>query len=358
MPLIELMPEIFAPAFTIRVNGSSLKGEVAKSILEVSVTQVMDQAASFRFQLNDPKLALIAKDNGLLKEGLPVEIDMGYVGNTAKLFAGEISAVGAEFPSSGPATVQVEGFDFLHRLTRGITTRVFGGDPPDSTLADHEVVQQVAKDAKLEVNAAPTPPRTGARIQQNKSNLAFLEELAEADGFFVWVQEQTLFFQPQPPLLRTNRIALEWGKNLLSFSPRLSTAGQVSKVFVIGWDSAQKQPIVGKAERTTAVKSEVSRDGESLIEQGAGGSSKLVLRDARVNNEAEATKRANAVLAKRSQGFLSGSGTVPGTPMFQAGAILDVRNVGRFSGEYVVVRVTHTVGSGGYQTSFEAEMNL
>ncbi len=46
--------------------------------------------------------------------------------------------------------------------------------------------------------------------------------------------------EPQVPVL-------EWGKNLLDFQARMTTAQQVTEVTVRGWDPKTKKEIIGRA---------------------------------------------------------------------------------------------------------------
>src|SRR5215467_14437908 len=140
MPQFQLLPDVYVPTFQITVDYVPLNTLIAKSILDVSVTEHLGPPSQFSFSLNDPKLQFIKKQGGLFTEGKRVEISLGFVGNTRRKIVGEISGLTATFPSSGPATVQVEGFDLLHRLTRGTINRIFGGPNPNSGIPDSQIV--------------------------------------------------------------------------------------------------------------------------------------------------------------------------------------------------------------------------
>ena len=47
----------------------------------------------------------------------------------------------------------------------------------------------------LTASVDPTAVRTGRRGQHHITDLRFLEQLAEANGYFLWVDDQTLFFK-------------------------------------------------------------------------------------------------------------------------------------------------------------------
>ena len=349
MPLIELLPEIYVPAFELKVGNAPLDPEATNSILEVSVTEHLDPPNQFSFRMNDPTLKFIDRREGRFTEGTRVEVSLGYRGKTTLMMVGEITALAADFPSSGPATLEVEGFDLLHAATRGTTSRVFGGPGPDTALSDSEVVKQIASDMQLDPKVDQTPSRTEPWIQDNVTNLEMLENIARASGFFLWVDGKTLYFKQNPPA--PTRVKLRWGQNLLSFTPRLTTAGRVNAFEVRAWDYVQKQAIKGRAERSGA---SLSASGEHQVRSGAGGRSERVIwRDHGIRSAVEAQAYADRLLADQEQGALSSSGSSVGRTDIRAGSILELSGIGRFSGDYQVEEVTHRIGEGGYQTSFQ-----
>ena len=55
---------------------------------------------------------------------------------------------------------------------------------------------------------------------------------------------------------------------------------------------------------------------------------------------------------QRALEFVTGTASTIGIPELTAGRVVELRGLGRFSGRYYVTRSTHTLGSGGYLTSF------
>jgi len=350
MALGKLLPDIFVPTFELTVDRFPMALPVAKQVLDVSVVQRLQPPDSFTFRLNDPALELIAVSGGPFVEGSRVELSLGFIGDVRRLIVGEISALTADFPADGPIGVQVEGFDLLHRLTRGTVYRTFEGPSPGSGLPDSQIVTQIAAEMQLVPAVDTTPPRTGPRTQNNVTNLVFLEELASACGFFLWVDGDTLAFKKERPAPATVR--LERGRTLLSFSPRLSTAGQVNTVVIRGWDPVQKQSFSVQVQRSGGGFS-LSASGRQRLAQGSGGRSELVINDAPVANAQEAQAYGEALLATMQQTVVAARGSCVGDPDLTVGSLLEVTGVGRFEGTYVVEQATHTLNAGGYQTSFD-----
>jgi len=350
MPLLSLLPDIFVPTFELTLNHAPLPPPIAKQIFDIGVMLHLSPPDSFTFRLNDPTLNLVAATGGLFTEGSRVELSLGFVGNAKRLLVGEISALAADFPADGPISIQVQGFDLLHRLTRGTVYRTFEGPTPGSGLPDSQIVTQIAAEMQLVPSVDTTAARTEPRTQNNVTNLAFLGELTNANGFFCWVDGETLFFKKERPAPTT--IKLERGKTLLSFSPRLSTAGQVKTVTVRGWDPIQKQSFSVQVQRSGGGTA-LAATGQQQLAQGTGGKSELVVTDAQVASAQEAQAYGEALLAMQQQTVITGRGSCIGNSELIVGSLLEVTGVGRFAGTYVVEQATHTLNASGYQTSFE-----
>jgi len=350
----QLLPDIYVPTFEMKVNGAPLAAQIAKQVMEISVTQSFDPPKSFQFRVNDPtarlndptaKLSLIDPTSGTFTEGTRIEVSMGFVGNTKKLITGEIATISADFPDSGPVTIELQGFDLAHGLTRGTICRTWGGPGPQDGMADSDIVAQVAADASLSSDVDKTDKRDQALIQNNVSNLAFLTDLAHEHSFFLWVDDTTLYFKKEMP--PPSELTLERGKTLLSFSGHFSTAGQVGNVEVRGW-GAQKQSLSAIVQRSDM--SSLSSVGQLQLAQATA-----LFTDAPVTNLDEALSYAQAVMSGQQKILFTGSGTSVGNPDLQVGTNLTLAGIGRFNGTYTVQQVTHTLGAGGYQTSFQVQ---
>jgi phage protein D len=351
MHLFDEPSDVYVPTFAIAVGGRPLEPTVARRVLRVSVTQWLRPPDQFAFQLYDPELALIDAAGGRLTEGAEVEISLGYVGQLRKLMTGRIASLGAEFPSDGPPTLQVHGFDLLHDLTRGTVHRTFEGSTPGSGQPDSQIVSSIAGEMNLTASVRQTPERRTPRAQNHVSNLAFIEQLAALNGFELWVEDRTLHFEPQRPAPRT-AIRLAWGSSLVSFTPRLSTTGQVQAVEVRGWDPMQKQSFSARAAGSGG-RDDLAASGRREVGRGAGGRSVVVIEDASVSSVDEARALAERTLADLHQTVTTGDGVSVGRPDMRVGSRLELSGIGRFSGTYTVTEVTHTIGEGGYQTSFQ-----
>lgn len=349
---------ILVPDYIVLVEGIPLPHAVRQSIVAVSVTQQANHPASFRLQLIDPQFLLVDAAQGLLVEGRRVEIAMGYKGHTLPMMEGEITTLDIELEEIGGLTLNVEGFDGLYVGTRGTSYRQFRGGQSDSTI-----VREIAKEMSLDPVVKETGPRSGGRIQQNITNLEYLQELARFHNFQLWVEGRTLFFRsdrPGPPAVFAR------GVNLIAFSAHLSTAGHVAEIEVQGWDVGRKASLIGraKAAQSAAYLKALSPTGLAQIISSALGLSRnagkqVIQAQGQVNSPHEAQVMADAAMAEQRRNLLSANGSVIGDPKVRVGSVVMLENMGRFSLQpYVIEQVTHQINQSGYRTSFEMRQLL
>jgi phage protein D len=341
---------IYVPTFDIKVEGTSLPTAIAKKISQVSVNESLNTPGAFDLEFYDPTLELIDPRRGLMTEGTRIEIWLGFVDHTRCMIVGEITSLTVNFSDSAAVTVRAEGFDLLHRLTRGNAYR------SDGEGSDDRIVRALAETADLraETDVTPALRRREPRTQPYRNDLDFLDRLARENGYSYWVEGETLYFKRSRPA--PNRIELEWGKTLINFSPRLSTAGQVNEVEVRRTDPIQREPLVEHVHRSPAATNFLSPAGQRQLERGAGGSSKLVVAEGTtVSSSQEAQAYAESVMRQQERNLIRGNGTALGNPDIRLGTILNLRRIGRFEGTYEVTQVTHSVSESGYQTSFQVE---
>ncbi len=67
---------------------------------------------------------------------------------------------------------------------------------------------------------------------------------------------------------------------------------------------------------------------------------------------------AKAAYNESAMEFVTGRAETIGIPDLRAGCVVELQGVGpRFNGEYYLDEVTHSIGSGGYQTSLSVKRN-
>jgi phage protein D len=128
---------------------------------------------------------------------------------------------------------------------------------------------------------------------------------------------------------------------------------QVGKVTVKGWDPNTKSIIKYTAGPGDLPTSSGSDNGPSAIQTRFEDREDIVV-DQPVTSQQEAQALATALLRERAYNYITASGQVIGLPDLRPGDNIEVKGVGqRFSGQYYVTKVEHSIGSSGYLSSFE-----
>ncbi len=342
-----VMRSYYAPDFAVKIEGLTMAADVSNAVIDLTYDNNLDTADMFTLRLNNADLRLT--DSALFDVGKNVEIYMGYAGELEPMMLGEITAINPSFPASGAPTLTVTGYDKSHRLRHNRPARFTFKYMNDSVIA-----AQIAAENLLIpiIDPALMPPRPS--VQQTSSDWAFLKELAERNFFHVYVYWDKLYFRlPRP---QTEMVTLEWGKNLSSFSPRLSTSAQFGIQIIRGYDYKLAQKIVAIIP-AIALGSDlddiIERLGSSFIDQLVK-LGRNVIRDQPIDGYFDATILAKSILRQLLDGLYEGSGSCIGIPNLRAGDKVNITGLGkRFSGNYNLSKVTHTINEGGYQTSFE-----
>ena len=352
---------VWVPAFQVTVNGQDLDQKDEAKPIEVVYNDNVDAADFFSVRLGLVDNAIGKPDwidDALYKEGGKVRIKMGHEGRAVKtMIEGEITGVEVMFSSRGPETLVLQGYDRHHRLRRGRKSRTF------QNMTDSDIAQKIASEQGLTLRGDSTSVRYDHVYQNNLTDFDFLRMRAARIGYEVEIENTNLHFRKSQES-RSKVTTLKWGEpgddELISFSPRLSTANQVSEVTVRGWSPKDKKEIVGRArvgDETTRMGGSIS-GGQSAT--SAFGSVKTVVVDHPIFDQREADALAKARFNELSLGYISGEGICIGNPDIRAGEVIEVKGFGRrFSGLYYVVSSNHICGrgGGGYRTEFTVRRN-
>jgi phage protein D/phage baseplate assembly protein gpV len=334
----------YAPSFSIRVSGLTMAADLTQQVSRLTVETNLDIAGTFSLSVRNPDNALL--DSALFDLGKTVEIHLGYTDDLQPAFLGEITSIAPSFPTDGPPVVTVTGYDKSYKMRR---------NQPEPTeyryVNDSIVAAQIAVENGLIPIVDPTPGLHKQLIQA-ESDMAFLKSRAERYFFDVFVEWDRLHFQfPRPQL---DAIVLEWGRNLSSFYPKISSAGLAGLQIVRDYNQELAQSIFGIA---------LAADFDlANLEERLGSSAMELLtslirkgvRTGKVDNPIDAMLLAKSMLSNLLEGLYEGSGSCIGIPELTAGKYIAVHGVGkRFSGTYRARKVTHTIDDNGFRTEFE-----
>jgi phage protein D/phage baseplate assembly protein gpV len=348
----------FKNLFTVKIEGANVSELFYDSLQEIVVDTSLNMPGMFCIRLYDDGLTWI--DSAVLDLGKQVEIGAivdevaGSTSNntTTVLIKGEITALEPIFSAHGPKIMVVRGYDKSHRLHHGTQTRTFL-QTKDSALA-----QKIAGEVGLTPEVDATTITYDFILQYNQTNYEFLKGRAEQIGYKMYVSDGKLFFKKGNQLPASASVTLKFLENMVSFEPRYTTAHQVNKMKVMGWDSKAKQLISSEKQPLSALnQGGLSTTGGSKAQSSFGDATAMIV-DHPVDSAEQADALANGLSSEISLGFMQAEGECFGNPLVQAGNLVRIEGIGtRFSGKYLVTSAIHTYNTSGYSTHFRISGN-
>ncbi|GAB3866169.1 hypothetical protein GCM10028801_38080 [Nocardioides maradonensis] len=338
----------------VRLAGD-LASDLMRDLLELSVEEHIAGLCSLEARMiawgaNGTSTGYKHLDRSDIDFGKPITVGFG-TDATTPLFRGTISALQADYPPSQAASLAFCAEDALWDLRMKRQTRTFD----DSSTSD--IAQRIASDHSLTPQVDLDGPNRTVVNQVNLSDLAFLRQLAYADGAEVWVDDTTLHVQRRSDR-DAGSVTLTYGGDLTSFSARADLAHQVTDVHVTGWSVADKSGIDETGDADALGSDLASGDTSGSATLAAAFSERheyVAVAGPLATDDAQA--RARAAYLDRARRFVTAQGSTAGTPALRVGTRVTVAGVGGlFNGEYRAVRVRHRFNLvAGYTTDFDLE---
>lgn len=299
-----------------------------------------------------------------------VSLKMGYGSELTEMLVGTFTTMEPSFSAGGPHTLAVRGLNRLHRLRRkkydgsfNNTTdsriaRGFDGlTDPDWNIPGQDA-RRIPMPIRTDDQAAAQEPELVFVGQKNEYDIDFLWRRARVRGYVLTIrrdspdQDEYLYFGPsteQGPV----PYRLTWGAGLMDLKATLTTANQVRKVTVRGWDRAAQRAIEEHAEIGDPELARLNPSLMRIVDQCDPREERVVTRP--VSTRDEAKRLATAILVGQAQDLVKIQASVVGLPQLRAGSRVRIDGIGdRLSGEYFVTDSTHTLNGSGYVTKLGA----
>lgn len=376
----------YVPDFRIEIGGDDVTGLLRSAVTTLTYTDGIEGADRVEMTLANDRLQWL--DHPLLQVDQPFSLSLGYAPDPLEeVFVGEVTGVNVTFPNSGVPTITVVAHDFLQRLTTGTKDRAFMLNIPcigQFPIPDPVVAALVSATDLLipfidPVGAAlsfltllisyaidPLEAKKAIRLQQGQSDFEFLTKISKENGWEMYIDHTQ---EPKGYVLRFSflvqdyspSIALQWGASLQSFTPKLSTVGQVAAVSTRIWIPSIKLELVivlGWDYDRSTFDLMVYPGFGSLQELLSPGKAQSVLKVDAIG-PAAAPRALLSELLPRLNNRLTGSGAAVGDLRIKAGKVIQLDGLGeQFSGLYRITSATHSIGSGGMTTNFEARKEI
>ncbi len=350
--------DTYAPEFEVEVQGQRLDPTTRGDVLSVKVDMDIENLDRFELAVNnwdDRTLSFKYSDTTTFDVGNRVTVKLGYANRLVTVMRGKIEALSPKFPESGSPTLSVSGTsslcDLRGRKPEKDEQKQFLG------MRDCEIAELVARRNGLNPVVTREGPKHAEVWQRDLDDATFLMERAKRIDFDLYVQtdeqgQESLYFvkpRDRRDSSTTRVYVFEWGKSLMSFTPKLNAARQVATVIVRGWDPKRKAAIEGKAD-ASSLPGAAGRGKSGPDVAGRKGDQVV---DAPVTTQEEAQRLAEALLRDKAYEFITGDGRVIGIPDLKPGDNVELCGLGtRFSGLYYVKSVSHSIGAEGYTTTF------
>ena len=320
----------------------------AEEIFDLLIEQELDQ----------PDMAAVSFSNQSkrwseeVKEGTAMELSAGHTSDAAgaasTIFKGEVVGIEPTFVATGASRVTIRAFNALHKLARGKKSVSY------KNMTDKDLVSKICGNYSLTAEFdGPTSPKYDHIYQHNQTDLEFLRLRAARIGCEIRVDDATLKFKKRltedPGLEFT--IGESGALTLERFSPRLSTANQVSLVKVRAWDPKKKEAILGEAKPQS---SKLGAKNGSEITEDKHANILMLDVDNPVFSVEQANSLAKSLLEDRLMNFVVGDAVCKGNPKVKPGIIVSIK-VGdkRFDGKYYVTSVRHRYLHDGPEAGFK-----
>jgi phage protein D len=374
----------FVPRFELEIDSRSVEPEVLRDVVEITYKDKIDEIDGFemvvgnwdsdrnRFKYMGSEGDRHSQQDASLRnlERLfepcqkIVRLRFGYSNELVDMMSGTFTTMEPTFSASGPHTLAVRALNVLHKLRR----KKYDGhwhEETDSVIAisfrnkvDPQLPDNDKRRIPMDIEIDPREERPIFFVgQKDEYDIDFLWRRARLRSYVVEIRhrlngEEFLYFGPSNT--RAGRVSydLAWGSGLVDLKVTLTTANQVKKVTVHGWDRARQRPIVESVDWNDRELYRLNPSLSRLVMQCDQREDRIVTLP--VFTRDEARDRARSILLGSAQDLVKVQGTTIGLPLLRAGSHLKLSNIGKVAGQYYVTETTHTFNQGGYTTKFAA----
>ena len=358
--------DMYAPAFIIEIDGERQEA-LERATIDLIVEDSIVKPSMFTLNLYESldvktqKFKWQDQDSGILDPDSKkkVKIYIGYANSSKKsgkpLITGSITAITPSFPASGIPILSVQGLDHSYKMQKPGTS----GKRTFKEIKDYaDIVRTIAKENGLGVGQVdPIVKIESFTIDHEKSDYSFLKWLADRFGYEFFVRDDKLYFRkPQDTGIGKEALTLTWGKELMSFIPRMSVAEVVGKATVRGPDPKDRSKVIEGVAGPSDLeyKEKGAKSAVDYIKSGERSSAEAFMHDIPIRSEEEAKAIAKAIMARKNSDFITGSCQCIGIPEIRPGTNIRIEGVGkRFNGVYYIKEAKHSISDGGYTTSLE-----
>ncbi|MCC6411367.1 MAG: type VI secretion system tip protein VgrG [Saprospiraceae bacterium] len=276
--------------------------------------------------------------------GTEIEVHGGYHSQDEVIFKGLVVSHGLRTFENKPSVLRIVCKDAAVKLTVARKNRYF------YQSTDAEIIEQLARDAGLQVQTESTKPSHREMVQYNTTDWDFLISRAELNGKLVYTDDGKLV-AAAPDLSQSPVISLRYGGNLLDFESETDARWQYKAVNAMGWDAANQEVL--------------SMQGKVPSGQLPGNLTPDALADV-IGLEADDLRHAGQLAGEELQAWadalmlksrLSKSrvrARIQGLGNLRPGQVVELNGAGdRFNGKYFLAGIRHEINPNNWETNLE-----
>ena len=333
------------PAVKIKSSGSDLVSTLDLTVSEIQITLSLEAAGMVVIKLGDvydvEKHEFSSKVKNAFKLGTVIEVEIGYLSDTTKVFKGYVAGLGCEFAEMPSLVVKLMDVRKL-MMTSGVRRQLY----EEKNYSDifKKVMSAYSKLCSVECDA--TSDNLTAPVSQSSSDYDFVtNELiagVRSDREFFVLADKAYFRTPQKN--KTPIMKAELGNELLNFS--MMSDYLDTEINYVGYDHVNCRSISAKVKAKTS---------DSFSPVLTPTPSQFFF-DPDADTEAKVKLRAQAAARNEKMSVCFASGEMIGLPEIVPGRFLEIKALDKMADKkYYITEVRHSISEDRFTTLFEAK---
>lgn len=328
------------PDFTLMYEKTNITADIEPHLLELTYTDNLEgESDELSVSFEDISGKWIR--GWYPTQGDKLKAAIGYKGaQLTDIGAFEIDEVEYNYR---PSYIQIKALSTgVGKANRTLTPKAY----ENTTLK--QIVGIIAEKLKLKVVGTIKPIPVKRVTQYQERDVEFLARLAREYHHSFKIVGDQLVFTDKDELGKEEAVAALEERDTISITLRDRIKDTAKEVDVSGYDATGKKVIKKRK------KAKPLREKMKQAQAASGDTLKIVTRG---ETQEQIDARADAALAEQNDDQTAGNITLVGNPKLVAGSTILLRNLGIFSGKYLIKSSRHSITrGGGYTTSLEVRM--
>lgn len=332
------------PLVKIKMNGMELISSLKLSVVDIKVTLSLHAASMVLFKLgglyDEENHSFDKKVKSYFMLGSIMEVELGYLSYTCKIFKGFVAMLGAEY---NQAPLLVVTLMDARRLMMLSGSQYMLHEVVNYSDAFKTIINKYSKLCSPYIDA--TDDSLERPLSQTQNDYLFVtKELiknGKVDREFFVLGDKVYFRRPKS--VKQPVMTLRYGRELLAL--KIDEEYQDLEIEVIGYDDQAQDVVDGKA----AVKK--NKNQKRLF----SSTQVFTITDPAVNTQKKASEKAKVIAKEKEWRARSGRGATIGLPELVPGRFVKVEALEKDYGdhEYYIESVIHEISGESFQTTFE-----